>query len=183
MLEHQARRTGAGTSAPQLYNKHFFFLGGGDLTLVFLSWNVTLVLLKAREYKNTSCCFERLSWFYFQQNVKALLCVHFFLTNFISTVSFVTVKLYYLMCMVNSATAHCSRCCFQIEISRRVTLEELPPVLVLHLKRFVFEKSGGCQKLTKNIDYPVDLEISKGMARSTLHWGVSVIARPLIRFT
>lgn len=54
------------------------FLGGGDLTLVFLSWNVTLVLLKAREYKNTSCCFERLSWFYFQQNVKALLCVHFF---------------------------------------------------------------------------------------------------------
>lgn len=50
----------------------------------------------------------------------------------------------------------------QIEISRRVTLEELPPVLVLHLKRFVFEKTGGCQKLTKNIDYPVDLEISKG---------------------
>lgn len=53
--------------------------------------------------------------------------------------------------------------CFQIEISRRVTLEELPPVLVLHLKRFVFEKTGGCQKLTKNIDYPIDLEISKGL--------------------
>lgn len=59
---------------------------------------------------------------------------------------------------------------FQIEISRRVTLEELPPVLVLHLKRFVFEKTGGCQKLTKNIDYPVDLEISKGMhPQSTAH--------------
>lgn len=43
-----------------------------------------------------------------------------------------------------------------------MTLEELPPVLVLHLKRFVFEKTGGCQKLIKNIDYPVDLEISKG---------------------
>ncbi len=43
-----------------------------------------------------------------------------------------------------------------------MTLEELPPVLVLHLKRFVFEKTGGCQKLVKNIDYPVDLEISKG---------------------
>ncbi|KAM9764855.1 ubiquitin carboxyl-terminal hydrolase 10 isoform 2-T2 [Menidia menidia] len=51
----------------------------------------------------------------------------------------------------------------EIEISRRVTLEELPPVLVLHLKRFVFEKTGGCQKLTKNIDYPVDLEISKDL--------------------
>lgn len=50
----------------------------------------------------------------------------------------------------------------QVEISRRVTLEELPPVLVLHLKRFVYEKTGGCQKLIKNIEYPVDLEISKG---------------------
>lgn len=50
----------------------------------------------------------------------------------------------------------------QIEVSRRVTLEELPPVLVLHLKRFVFEKTGGCQKLNKIIEYPVDLEISKG---------------------
>ncbi|XP_056134410.1 ubiquitin carboxyl-terminal hydrolase 10 [Lampris incognitus] len=51
----------------------------------------------------------------------------------------------------------------EIEISRRVTLEELPPVLVLHLKRFVFEKTGGCQKLVKIIDYPVDLEISKDL--------------------
>ncbi|KAK2082648.1 Ubiquitin carboxyl-terminal hydrolase 10 [Saguinus oedipus] len=31
----------------------------------------------------------------------------------------------------------------------------------LHLKRFVYEKTGGCQKLIKNIEYPVDLEISK----------------------
>ncbi|XP_046898190.1 ubiquitin carboxyl-terminal hydrolase 10 isoform X1 [Hypomesus transpacificus] len=54
----------------------------------------------------------------------------------------------------------------EIEISRRVTLEELPPVLVLHLKRFVFEKTGGCQKLVKNIDYPVDLEISKDILSS-----------------
>uniref|UniRef100_A0A8C7X3J8 Ubiquitin carboxyl-terminal hydrolase n=1 Tax=Oryzias sinensis TaxID=183150 RepID=A0A8C7X3J8_9TELE len=54
----------------------------------------------------------------------------------------------------------------EIEISRRVTLEELPPVLVLHLKRFVFEKTGGCQKLTKNVDYPVDLEISKDLLSS-----------------
>uniref|UniRef100_A0A4W5LM78 Ubiquitin carboxyl-terminal hydrolase n=1 Tax=Hucho hucho TaxID=62062 RepID=A0A4W5LM78_9TELE len=54
----------------------------------------------------------------------------------------------------------------EIEISRRVTLEELPPVMVLHLKRFVFEKTGGCQKLIKNIDYPVDLEISKDLLSS-----------------
>uniref|UniRef100_A0A3P9KJS8 Ubiquitin carboxyl-terminal hydrolase n=1 Tax=Oryzias latipes TaxID=8090 RepID=A0A3P9KJS8_ORYLA len=54
----------------------------------------------------------------------------------------------------------------EIEISRRVTLEEVPPVLVLHLKRFVFEKTGGCQKLTKNVDYPVDLEINKDLLSS-----------------
>ncbi|MBV96300.1 Ubiquitin carboxyl-terminal hydrolase 10, partial [Eschrichtius robustus] len=54
----------------------------------------------------------------------------------------------------------------EVEISRRVTLEKLPPVLVLHLKRFVYEKTGGCQKLIKNIEYPVDLEISKGPAPS-----------------
>ncbi|XP_069492361.1 ubiquitin carboxyl-terminal hydrolase 10 isoform X2 [Ambystoma mexicanum] len=51
----------------------------------------------------------------------------------------------------------------EVEISRRVTLEGLPPVLVLHLKRFVYEKTGGCQKLIKNIDYPVDLEICKDL--------------------
>lgn len=57
-------------------------------------------------------------------------------------------------------------------------MEELPPVLVLHLKRFVFEKTGGCQKLTKNIDYPVDLEISKGMhPQSTEHLTALLPAR------
>lgn len=56
-----------------------------------------------------------------------------------------------------------ARCALsQVEVSRRVTLEKLPPVLVLHLKRFVYEKTGGCQKLVKSIEYPVDLEISKG---------------------
>ncbi|KAK2083157.1 Ubiquitin carboxyl-terminal hydrolase 10 [Saguinus oedipus] len=49
----------------------------------------------------------------------------------------------------------------EVEISPRVTLEKLPPVLMLYLKRFVYEKTGGCQKLIKNTEYPVDLEISK----------------------
>ncbi|XP_055984551.1 ubiquitin carboxyl-terminal hydrolase 10-like [Sorex fumeus] len=49
----------------------------------------------------------------------------------------------------------------EVEISRRVTLEKLPPVLVLHLKRFVYKKTGECQKILKNIYYPIYLEISK----------------------
>ena len=50
----------------------------------------------------------------------------------------------------------------EIEASRSLLLEELPPVLALHLKRFIYnETSGGCQKLLKNIDFPIDLDISK----------------------
>lgn len=30
-----------------------------------------------------------------------------------------------------------------------------------HLNQFVHKESGGCQKLIKNTEYPVDVEISK----------------------
>ena len=46
-------------------------------------------------------------------------------------------------------------------MSRRVTLEGLPKVLILHLKRFIYSKAGS-QKLTKVIDYPIELSIGKG---------------------
>ena len=47
----------------------------------------------------------------------------------------------------------------EVEISWRVTLEKLHLVLLLHLQRFVY-KTGGCQKLIRNAEYPADLEIS-----------------------
>ena len=53
-------------------------------------------------------------------------------------------------------------CALQVEITRRIVLENLPPVLVLHLKCFVYDKSGGSQKVLKHIEYSVDLEINKG---------------------
>ena len=40
-------------------------------------------------------------------------------------------------------------------------LEKLPPVLILHLKYFIYDSKGGLQKLSKKVDYPVDLEINK----------------------
>jgi len=56
----------------------------------------------------------------------------------------------------------CSKTNKQVEASRSLYLDELPSVLVLHLKRFIYdETSSGCQKLLKNIDFPVDLEIPK----------------------
>lgn len=54
-------------------------------------------------------------------------------------------------------------CCAQVEATRRILLEKLPVVLILHLKCFVYDKSGGCQKITnKQIEFPVHLEMSKG---------------------
>lgn len=44
----------------------------------------------------------------------------------------------------------------EVEAVKSMSLEELPPILVLHLKRFVYDGSGkGSQKLLKNIDFPV----------------------------
>ena len=50
---------------------------------------------------------------------------------------------------------------YQVDISRRVTLEGLPKILILHLKRFIYSKAGS-QKLQKVVDYPLELTIGKG---------------------
>merc|ERR1719397_738744 len=58
----------------------------------------------------------------------------------------------------------CSKTKKEIEATRILSLEELPPVLILHLKRFVYDgKTGGVQKVMKQIDFGVDLEISKSI--------------------
>ena len=58
----------------------------------------------------------------------------------------------------------CSRTKKEIEATRILSLEELPPVLILHLKRFVYDgKTGGVQKIMKQIEFGVDLEISKSI--------------------
>jgi len=58
----------------------------------------------------------------------------------------------------------CSKTKKEIEATRILSLEELPPVLILHLKRFVYDgKTGGAQKIMKQIDFGVDLEISKSI--------------------
>ncbi|XP_013409690.1 ubiquitin carboxyl-terminal hydrolase 10 isoform X2 [Lingula anatina] len=57
----------------------------------------------------------------------------------------------------------CSKTKMEVEASRRTTLEELPPVLVLHLKCFVYDKNGGSQKVVKHVEYGVDLEVSRDL--------------------
>lgn len=45
--------------------------------------------------------------------------------------------------------------------TKQVTIETLPQVLILHLKRFQYDSSGGTQKIWKKVGYPLDLEIPK----------------------
>jgi len=45
--------------------------------------------------------------------------------------------------------------------TKQVFIETLPPVLILHLKRFQYDNAGGTQKIWKKIGYPLDLEIPK----------------------
>lgn len=57
----------------------------------------------------------------------------------------------------------CSKTNAEMEITKRMTLEQLPPVLILHLKCFVYDKNGGCQKVIKDITFTVDLEITRDL--------------------
>ena len=47
-----------------------------------------------------------------------------------------------------------------VDATKQVCIEALPPVLVLHLKRFVFDEFYGVQKSTKPIHFGMSLEIS-----------------------
>ncbi|KAI4139541.1 MAG: hypothetical protein L6R39_006236 [Caloplaca ligustica] len=48
-----------------------------------------------------------------------------------------------------------------VAATKQVTIETLPQVLILHLKRFQYDNTGGTLKIWKKIGYPLDLEIPK----------------------
>ncbi len=45
--------------------------------------------------------------------------------------------------------------------TKQVFIETLPPVLIVHLKRFQYDNTGGTQKIWKKVGYPLELEIPK----------------------
>ena len=59
----------------------------------------------------------------------------------------------------------CSTTKKEVEAKRSLSLEELPPILILHLKRFVYSgtSGGGVQKVMKHVEFSVDLEISRDL--------------------
>ncbi len=61
----------------------------------------------------------------------------------------------------------------EMAIWKQLSLEVLPIILVLHMKRFVYDKSGNkIYKLDKKVDFSVDLEIGKGMASHEIHFPI-----------
>ncbi|CAO3587937.1 unnamed protein product [Absidia cylindrospora] len=54
----------------------------------------------------------------------------------------------------------------RVDATKQVYLENLPPVLILHVKRFVFDNVGGVQKLRKQVHYSSKMTIQQDwMAR------------------
>ncbi|BFZ56109.1 hypothetical protein PYCC9005_003151 [Savitreella phatthalungensis] len=47
----------------------------------------------------------------------------------------------------------------KVQATKQVFIETLPPVLILHLKRFLYDNVGGTQKSWKQVGYPLELEI------------------------
>ena len=58
----------------------------------------------------------------------------------------------------------------QVDAHRRQSLARLPMVLVLHLKRFLFDKTGGSQKLLKQVSYKIDLDVGRGKGGEKVMW-------------
>jgi ubiquitin carboxyl-terminal hydrolase 10 len=54
----------------------------------------------------------------------------------------------------------CSKTNTEVEASRKISLSRLPPIFILHLKRFSFNDKGS-QKLCKPVDYEMELEIPR----------------------
>lgn len=53
--------------------------------------------------------------------------------------------------------------------TKQLTIETLPPVLILHLKRFQYDNSGGTQKIWKKVGYPLELELPKEVFTASKH--------------
>lgn len=54
---------------------------------------------------------------------------------------------------------YCSKTKQKLDAQRRTSLDQLPPILILHLKQFVYTQDHGLKKLMKKIDYPIDFEL------------------------
>lgn len=52
-----------------------------------------------------------------------------------------------------------------VDASKQVLIETLPPILVVHVKRFLYDLHGGVQKSSKPLLYKTILEVPRGISK------------------
>jgi len=68
--------------------------------------------------------------------------------------------------------SHPSKAGVTVDASQQVLIDSLPPVLVLHLKRFCYDVSvGGVVKVGKHVRFSPELEISHDILSATMRRG------------
>ena len=60
----------------------------------------------------------------------------------------------------------CSRTNQEVAAWQQVTIEELPVVLILHLKCFDYKKDS-CTKILKTVEFPVELKLDQSKKSQT----------------
>ena len=60
---------------------------------------------------------------------------------------------------------YCSKCKEHVEATKKFDIWALPPILIVHLKRFEYSKDGSRQKLMQSVDYPFE------------HWDIPMNAK------
>lgn len=73
-----------------------------------------------------------------------------------------------LKCLTSPESIHgytCPKTKQAVDASSQTFLDQLPPIFILHLKLFVYDTDGGCRKLMKKIEYPIDLELPRECLR------------------
>lgn len=64
---------------------------------------------------------------------------------------------------------------------KQVFIESLPPILILHLKRFQYDNTGGTQKIWKKVGYPLQLEIPKEVFAPAKRGAMGISGEPKYR--
>ena len=55
-------------------------------------------------------------------------------------------------------------------------IEQLPPILIIHLKCFLYDELDGIKKINKSINYTVNLTLPKSKMKSKLFFFLDLIS-------